>query len=67
MAQANNYRQLNQELETIVEKLQSEDLDVDQVISQYQRGVAIIDQLQKYLKSAQNNIIKINQKRSKTK
>lgn len=67
MAQANNYRQLNQELETIVEKLQSEDLDVDQVISQYQRGVAIIDQLQKYLKSAQNNIVKINQKRSKTK
>ncbi len=67
MSEVNNYRQLNKELEIILDKLQSSDLDVDQIINEYQKGIDIVDQLEKYLKTAQNKITKINQSKPKTK
>ncbi|MHB1865092.1 MAG: exodeoxyribonuclease VII small subunit [Candidatus Saccharimonadales bacterium] len=62
MAQAIDYRKLNKQLEVIIDKLQSDELDVDQTIDEYQKGVVIIEQLEKYLQAAQNKITKINQK-----
>lgn len=67
MSNPGGYKQLSEELEIIVEKLQSNNLDVDQTINEYQRGVEIINQLEKYLKTAQNKISKISQKNLITK
>lgn len=54
-----NYKKLNTELDKIIEALQADDLDIDEVLSAYQRGAEIIEQLQTYLKQAQNKVSKI--------
>ena len=67
MNQQASYRKLNQELEMILERLQSSDLDVDQIIDEYQKGIELVEELEKYLKSAQNKITKINPQKPKPK
>ncbi len=67
MSETNNYRKLNQELEAILGRLQSSNLDIDQTIKEYEKGVMIVDQLEKYLKSARNKVTKITQRQSKPK
>jgi exodeoxyribonuclease VII small subunit len=67
MSQTRSYKQLNQELEAVLDRLQSSDLDVDQIINEYQKGIDIVEELEKYVKSAQNKITKINQKSTKSK
>lgn len=54
-----NYRQLNQQLEEILDKLQSGDLDIDEAIKQYEQGMAIVKQIQDYLKQAENKVTKV--------
>jgi exodeoxyribonuclease VII small subunit len=67
MNEPKDYRKLSSELDTILENLQSSDLDVDQIITEYQKGIDIVERLEEYLKSAQNKITKINQKTAKPK
>lgn len=57
-----NYRAQNSELETILARLQSGELDIDEALVQYSRGMAIIEELRKYLKEAENKVTKIKQK-----
>ena len=54
-----NYRVLNEELETILEVLQSGDLDIDEAVNKYERGMEIVKDLQKYLKEAENKVTKV--------
>ena len=54
-----NYRVLNEELETILEVLQSGDLDIDEAVNKYERGIEIVKDLQKYLKEAENKVTKV--------
>lgn len=65
MSDHKNYRELNQELEAVIAKLQSSDLDVDEVINEYQKGIELVKQLEKYLKTAQNKVIKLTSKDTK--
>lgn len=67
MSEPTNYRKLNDQLEVIIEKLQSDDLDVDETIKEYQKGIEIVDELEKYLDTARNKITKISQNNTKTK
>lgn len=67
MSNQNSYRDLNDELELIISKLQSSDLDVDQVVKEYERAKILIKQLEDYLKSASNKITKITTINSQTK
>lgn len=53
-----NYQVLNVELETILADLQSGELDIDEAVKKYQRGNEIIQDLQKYLKEADNKVKK---------
>lgn len=57
-----NYQAQNSELETILARLQSGELDIDEALVQYSRGMAIIEELRKYLKEAENKVTKIKQK-----
>lgn len=62
-----NYRKLNNELDQILEDLQAGELDIDEAIGKYERGAAIVKQLEAYLKSAENKVKKVlraNAKRS---
>lgn len=46
------YRQLKQELEQILGRLQHEDTDVDEAITLHKQGQATIKKLEQYLKEA---------------
>lgn len=54
-----DYRILSAELDEVLAKLQSADLDVDEAVALYERGMAITEQLEKYLKEAENKVQKI--------
>ncbi len=51
-----NYEKLQEELETILSELQREDLDVDQALKHYERGLELVRQLEDYLKNAENKV-----------
>jgi exodeoxyribonuclease VII small subunit len=55
-----DYRALSDELEAIVTDLQQDDIDVDLAMQKYERGLELIAQLEKYLKTAENKIEKLN-------
>lgn len=54
-----NYRSLSSELDGILNELQSGDLDIDDAVKKYQRGMEIVQELQKYLKDAENKVKKV--------
>jgi exodeoxyribonuclease VII small subunit len=57
-----DYAALNTELEQLLDDLQSGDLSIDEALKAYERGQAIVRQLQAYLKSAENKVKKITSK-----
>jgi exodeoxyribonuclease VII small subunit len=57
-----DYRALSDELETIMLALQQDDIDVDVAMQRYERGLELIKQLEAYLKTAENKIVKLNAK-----
>jgi exodeoxyribonuclease VII small subunit len=59
MSDSKSYRVLNEELEEVIQKLQSEGLDVDEVVKEYQKGINLVETMETYLKSAKNKITKI--------
>jgi exodeoxyribonuclease VII small subunit len=54
-----DYKKLSGELDEILSRLQSADLDIDEAVKAYERGMAIAKELEDYLKTAENKIIKI--------
>ncbi len=59
-----NYRKLHEELEAILARLETNELEVEEAIKQYQRGSEIVKQLQQYLKTAENKVKKVTTERS---
>lgn len=59
MAQKKTYRQLNEELAQIIAWFEGESVDLDEAIIQYEKAAKILDEMQKYLKTAENKIKKI--------
>jgi exodeoxyribonuclease VII small subunit len=57
--QAVDYQKLNQELETLLMELDSEQGDIDESIKKYQRGMEIVKLLEDYLKTAENKVKKV--------
>lgn len=56
-----SYRELQSELEDVLARLQSGDVDIDESTVLYKRGVELTTQLQAYLDKAENTITKIKQ------
>jgi exodeoxyribonuclease VII small subunit len=54
-----NYRRLSGELDEILARLQSGELDIDEAVKLYGRGMSIVKELEEYLKSAENKVSKI--------
>ncbi len=58
-SQSIDYKKLNNELDNILNELQSADLDIDESIKLYEKGMKLIDKLQAYLKGAENKVNKV--------
>jgi exodeoxyribonuclease VII small subunit len=56
---APTYETLKTELDTIMAELQREDLDVDEALKHYQRGLELIRQLEQYLAKAENKVTEL--------
>lgn len=56
-----DYKTLSNELDQILEQLESTDLDIEEALSKYQRGMEIVEQLEDYLKTAENKVTKLKQ------
>ena len=56
MAIKKSYRELQAELDDVLEQLQSAELDIDKALELYKKGQASISQLEKYLQTAKNEI-----------
>lgn len=57
-----DYRKLSDELDQILDQIQSADLYIDEAVKHYERGLAIVKQLETYLKSAENKVSKVQAK-----
>ena len=53
------YTELRDELDTVLARLQSDDLDIDEAVKLYARGTELVGRLQAHLKSAENVITKL--------
>ncbi len=57
--QTTDYKALRVELDTILDDLQNGEIDIEQALAHYQRGQAIVKQLQEFLKAAENKVTKL--------
>jgi exodeoxyribonuclease VII small subunit len=53
------YKELSNELDEILASLQSADLDIDEALKCYERGMVIVKELEEYLKTAENKVTKL--------
>jgi exodeoxyribonuclease VII small subunit len=54
-----DYRKLSSELDSIVAALEAADVDIEEAMRHYQRGMEIIKEIDTYLKQAENKVIKV--------
>jgi exodeoxyribonuclease VII small subunit len=56
------YQELKVELDQVMSKLQQEELDVDEALKLYERGLQLVQELEKYLKTAENSVKQLKAK-----
>jgi exodeoxyribonuclease VII small subunit len=54
-----DYQELNLELDEVLAKLQQPNVQVDDAVKLYEQGLALIEQLEKQLATAENTIEKL--------
>lgn len=59
MSKQESYQQLQAKLETLMAKLQDDDLDVDAAVMTYEEATQVIKKLQTLLKQAENKLTKV--------
>lgn len=59
MTKRTDYKALHEELDTLLDQLQTGELSIEEALKAYERGQAIIVELQKYLKQAENKVRKL--------
>ncbi len=59
MSKQPDYKALRAELDQILQSLDDPNADVETMTKQYQRGMAIIAELETYVKKAENSIKKV--------
>lgn len=60
MKDSKSYKQLEQELNEVLGRVESGSYDeIDELLKDYEKGMAIANQLEEKLKTAKNTIIKI--------
>ena len=60
MAKENfDYQKLSAELDKILEEMQSADIGIDEAVKKYEKGMKILERLEKQLKTAENKVKKV--------
>jgi exodeoxyribonuclease VII small subunit len=59
---AKSYNELETELREIITWFESDTFDVDQAVRKYQRGLELVQQLEKYLGTAENTVRQLKAK-----
>ncbi len=54
-----DYQTLSKELDEVMERLQSDDISIDEAVASYERGMQLVKELETYLKKAENKVTKI--------
>ena len=54
-----DYQTLSAELDAIMAELQKDNLDVDDALKHYERGLELVKQLESYLTTAENKITEL--------
>ncbi|MBI3624468.1 exodeoxyribonuclease VII small subunit [Candidatus Saccharibacteria bacterium] len=54
-----SYQAMQTELDKILQTLQNAELDIDEATDAYERGLQLIEKLEKHLKTASNKVTKI--------
>jgi exodeoxyribonuclease VII small subunit len=57
-----NYRQMSDNLADILTWFEQESIDIDQAITKYQQALGLLDDMETYLKTAENKIKRISVK-----
>lgn len=55
-----SYRQMSEQLDEILAWFDSAEVDLDEAMAKYQQALELIEQMETYLKSAENKIRKIS-------
>jgi exodeoxyribonuclease VII small subunit len=58
-ASKQSYKDLSAELEQVMTDLESGDLDIDQAVKCYERGLKIVRELETHLKDAENKVTEL--------
>lgn len=53
------YKNLNDELEALLEQMQSGDIDLDEAITKYKQALETVEKMEAYLKKAKAEIEKV--------
>jgi exodeoxyribonuclease VII small subunit len=61
-----NYQAAKTELDTIMEQLQLEELDIEAATAKYERGLQLVAELEQFLNEAENKITELKTKFSAT-
>jgi exodeoxyribonuclease VII small subunit len=62
--ESKNYREMATELEQIMMWFESGDTDIDEAVKKYEEATKLLDEMEKYLKTAENKIKKITTKKA---
>ncbi len=54
-----DFQHMSDELDAILEQFQSGELTIDQATEAFERGMQLVGKLEKYLKTAENKVIKV--------
>ena len=57
--QTASYRELSDELDKVMADLEGGQLDIDEAVQCYERGLAIVRKLEGYLKDAENKVTEL--------
>ena len=60
------YRQLKEELDIVISKLQSEGIDIEEALELYKQGQVLIKELETYLSTAENTVKELQAKFDKS-
>jgi exodeoxyribonuclease VII small subunit len=62
--ESKNYREMATELEQIMMWFESGDIDIDEAVKKYEEATKLLDEMEKYLKTAENKIKNITTKKA---
>lgn len=62
MTKTQSYQELSEQLDDLLARLQHPDIQIDEAVELYEKGLALVEQLETHLKQAENTVEKLKLK-----